>query len=98
MKYEEKSDIGLKNLIDEGFIKPNTKVYASSNEKIEGLLNKDGAIILKIDGVEKIYPFPSGAARAIVNLSVNGWKFWRIKENEDFFELAEIKKRYLKNK
>jgi hypothetical protein len=92
MKYEEKTDIELKNLIEEGFIKPNTKVYASSNEKIEGLLNKDGAIILKIDGVEKIFPFPSGAARAIVKLSVNGWKFWRIRENERFVELSEIKK------
>jgi len=95
MKYEEKPDIESKNLIDEGFIKPNTKVYASSNEKIEGLLNKDGAIILKIDGVEKIFPFQSGAARAIVNLSVNGWKFWRIRENESFVELSEIKKRYM---
>ena len=95
MKYEEKQDIDLKKLIDEGFIKPDIKVYASSNDKIEGLLNKDGAIILKIDGEEKIFPFPSGAARAIVNLSVNGWKFWRIKENESFIELSEIKKRYL---
>jgi hypothetical protein len=95
MRYEEKPDIELKNLIDEGLIKPNTKVYASSDEKIEGLINKKGAIILTIDGKEKIFPFPSGAARAIVNLSVNGWKFWRIKENERFVELSEIKKRYL---
>jgi len=95
MKYEEKPDIELKNLIDEGYIKPNTKVYASSNEKIEGLLNKDGAIILKIEGEEKIFPFPSGAARAIVNRSVNGWKFWKIKENDDYVELSVLKKRYL---
>ena len=79
MKYEEKPDIELKKLIDEGFIKPDIKVYATSNQNIEGVLNKDGAIILKIDGSEKIFPFPSGAARAIVNLSVNGWKFWKIK-------------------
>lgn len=96
MKYQEKPDIELKKLIEEDFIEPNTKVYASSDYSIEGLLNKDGAIILKIDGVEKVFPFPSGAARAIVNLSVNGWKFWKIKEGENFIELSEIKKRYLK--
>ncbi|MDG5800671.1 hypothetical protein QA597_09900 [Marinilabiliaceae bacterium ANBcel2] len=95
MKYEEKPDIGLKKLIDEGLVKPDTKVYASSDEKIEGHINKDGAIILIIDGKEKSFPYPSGAARAIVNLSVNGWKFWRIRENERFVELSEIKKRYL---
>jgi len=95
MKYEEKPDIELKKLIDEGFIKPDIKVYATSNQNIEGVLNKDGAIILKIDGSEKIFPFPSGAARAIVNLSVNGWKFWKIKEDDNFIELSEIKKRYL---
>lgn len=95
MKYEEKPDIELKKLIDEGLIKPNTKVYASSDEKIEGFINKDGAIILIIAGKENIFPFPSGAARAIVNLSVNGWKFWRIREGDRFVELSEIKKRYL---
>lgn len=95
MKYEEKPDVELKKLIDEGLIKPNTKVYASSDEEIEGYINKDGAIILIIDGKEKIFPFPSGAARAIVNISVNGWKFWRIIESDRLVELSEIKKRYL---
>jgi len=95
MKYEEKPDIELNKLIDEGFIKPNTKVYATSDQNIEGLLNKDGAIVLIINGREKIFPFPSGAARAIVNLNVNGWKFWKIKENDKFIELSEIKRRYL---
>jgi len=95
MKYEEKPDIELKKLIEEGFIKPNSKVYAASDLNIVGILNKDGAIILKIEGSEKIFPFPSGAARAIVNLSINGWKFWKIKEDDNFIELSEIKKRYL---
>ena len=95
MKYEEKPDIELKTLIDEGLIKPNTIVFATSNQNIEGLLNKDGAIILKIDGSERIFPFPSGAARAIVNTSVNGWKLWKIKEDDNFIELSEVKKRYL---
>jgi len=45
MKYEEKPDIEIKKLIDKGLIKPDTKVYASSDEKIEGTKNNDGVII-----------------------------------------------------
>jgi hypothetical protein len=95
MKYQENPDIDLKRLIEEGFIKPNTKVYASSDTSIEGLLNENGAIILSLNGESKLFPFPSGAARALVNLSVNGWKFWMIKENGTYTELSEIKKRFL---
>jgi len=96
MKYQENPDIDLKTMIEEGFIKPNTKVYASSDSSVVGLLNKDGAILLDINGVRKLFPFPSGAARAIVNRSVNGWTFWKISENDTYIELSEIKKRFLK--
>lgn len=95
MTYQEKPDIDLRKLIDEGYIKPNTTVYASTDSSIEGLLDENGAITLHINGIRKLFPFPSGAARAIVNLSVNGWKFWMIKENDTLIELSEIKKRYL---
>ena len=95
MMYQEKPDIDLKKLIEEGYIKPNTIVYASTDKSIEGLLDENGAIILNINGIRKLFPFPSGAARAIVNLSVNGWKFWMIKENDTFIELSEIKKIFL---
>jgi hypothetical protein len=95
MMYNEIPDITLKTLIDDGFIKPDTNVYAATNNSIIGRLNKDGAIILKVEGTEKTFPFPSGAARAIVKLSVNGWKFWRIKEDDKYIELSEIKKEYL---
>lgn len=95
MKYQESPDIDLKKLIEDGYIQPNINVYASSDLNIIGLLNENGAIILRINGQERVFPYPSGAARAIVKLSVNGWKFWKIKENDKFLELSEIKKRYL---
>lgn len=95
MKYAEVQDVTLKMIINEGFIKANINVYATSDINIVGKLDKDGAIILKLDGVEKIYPFPSGAARAIVKTSVNGWKFWKIIFNDKLVELSEIKKLYL---
>lgn len=94
MKYKEVPDITLKMIIDSGLIKSDTKVYASSDNSIIGTINKDGSINLFIDNQEKIFPFPSGAARAIVKTSVNGWKFWRILEHGEYKELSSFKKEY----
>lgn len=95
MKYDETPDITLKMIVDSGFIKPNTKVYASIDEKISGIINIDGAIEINISGVKKVFPYPSGAARAFTKTSVNGWKFWKIDNNDDLIELAELKRKYL---
>lgn len=95
MEYQEKPDITLKDIISDGFIQPNTEVYASTNEKISGIINIEGAIEIEIDGVKEIFPFPSGAARAFVKTSVNGWKFWKINYNNQLIELTELKRKYL---
>ncbi len=94
MKYDEIPDISLKMIIDAGLIKPDINVYAASDNKIVGKLNGEGAIILVLNNKEKVFPFPSGAARAIVRTSVNGWKFWRILENGNYKELSDFKKEY----
>lgn len=95
MKYAETPDITLKMIVDSGFIKPNTKVYASIDEKISGIINIDGAIEIDVSGVKKVFPFPSGAARAFVKTSVNGWKFWKIEYKNQLIELTELKQKYL---
>ena len=95
MEYQEKPDITLKDIINDGFIQPDTVVYASTNEEISGIINVEGAIEIEIDSVKKIFPFPSGAARAFVKTSVNGWKFWKIDYNNQLIELAELKRKYL---
>ena len=94
MKYNEVPDVTLKMIIESGLISSNSNVYAATDISIIGKLNSDGAIILKIGDFEKIFPFPSGAARAIVKTSVNGWKFWRLKVNDSFIELSNYKKEY----
>ena len=95
MEYQEKPDITLKDIISDGFIQSNMSVYASTNEKISGIINEEGAIEIKIDGIKKVFPFPSGAARAFTKTSVNGWKFWKINYNNKLIELAELKRKYL---
>lgn len=96
MKYPEVPDITLKMIIDSGLIKPDTKVFASSNPEISGKINQDGSISLFIDNQQKNFPFPSGAARSIVKISVNGWIFWKIMDSGQLKDLSHFKKEYLK--
>ena len=96
MKYNEIPDITLKMIIDSGIIKPNTKVHASINPDIIGTINKDGSITLTVDNKQQIFPFPSGAARAIKNMSLNGWIFWQIKDSGQFKTLSSFKQEYIK--
>ena len=94
MSYIEIPDVTLKMIIDSKIIKIGTKVYASSDNNIVGTINKEGAIILNIGNEKRVFPFPSGAARAITKTSVNGWKFWKILDNGQFNELSNYKEKY----
>lgn len=96
MDYKELPDITLKMLIEYGAIKCGEKVYADSDNKIIGTLDKEGAITVNIDGETKTFPFPSGAARAIMKTSINGWIFWRILEDGQYRELRYFKEKYKK--
>ena len=96
MEYKELPDITLKMIIDSGLIKPGTRIYASTDPKIFGTINQDGSISLLLDNKLKNFPFPSGAARSIVHLSVNGWIFWKIKDSEEYKDLSFYKKEYLR--
>lgn len=98
MDHIEQQDITLEILIKAGVLQLGTTLYAASDNTIEGMLNADGSISLIVDDLKKIYPYPSGAARAIRNVSVNGWLFWRVKEGQEFIELSKFKQKYLKGK
>lgn len=97
MKYHEIPGVTLKMIIDSGIIKPGTKVYASTNHLITGNINEDGSITLSFDHQQKTFPFPSGAARAIVKTSTNGWLFWKILDCDQYKDLSHFKNEYLKN-
>jgi len=91
VEYLEQQDITLSMVIDAGLLKPGIIVYAASDTNITGLLNEDGSIELIINGIKKIFPYPSGAARAVRNISVSGWVFWKVKENGKLVELLKYK-------
>lgn len=92
------TEITLKMLLDESIIEKGTVLYSNTNPIKTAKINSDGCIELNIDGSPKIFPFPSGAARAVVNLSVNGWIFWRIKVNNELKELSELRQLYKESK
>lgn len=80
-------------VIKAGLLEPGITVYAASDSNITGTLNADGSIELTIQGERKVFPYPSGAARAVRNISVSGWIFWKIKENNQFIDLIKYKQK-----
>lgn len=94
MTYKEIPDITLKMIIKVGIIKIGTKVYSSPDYITTGTLDKNGAITFEIDNEIKTFPFPSGAARAITKKNINGWKYWKIYENEKYHDLCYFKALY----
>lgn len=80
-------------VIKAGLLEPGTTVYAASDSNITGTLNADGSIELTVDGIKKVFPYPSGAARAVRNISVSGWVFWKVKENDQLIDLLKYKQK-----
>jgi hypothetical protein len=97
-KLSDLTEITLKMLLDDGIIEKGTVLYSETNPIKTAKINSDGFIDLNIDGTQKLYPFPSGAASALVNLSVNGWKFWKVKINNELKEISELRQIYKERK
>jgi len=97
-KTSDLTEITLKMLLDAGIIEKGTVLYSDTNPTKTAKINSEGCIEVNIDGSTKIFPFPSGAARAIVNLSVNGWKFWKVKIKNEFKEISELRQLYKERK
>lgn len=98
LMYTETQDITLEMVIKAGLLQAGTTVYASSDQSITGKLNEDGSIELEIEGKKKVFPYPSGAARAVKKISVSGWIFWKVKKNNTLIELLKYKQELLAHK
>ncbi|MES2734077.1 MAG: hypothetical protein V4714_20185 [Bacteroidota bacterium] len=93
-KLNNLTEITLKMIVDAGLINADTALYSDTNPVKTAKINSDGFIEIDINGNRKLFPYPSGAARAIVNLSVNGWKFWKINLNDELKELSDLRAIY----
>lgn len=94
MGFIEYTNITLKMILDSGLIEPGTCIYSSSQPQVKGKINSDGSITLLLDKEDKVFQSPSGAARAVVKLSVNGWIFWKLLINNEYKELSVLRKLY----
>lgn len=95
MQYQVIPTITLKMLIDAGILMPGIQVFVMKNDIISGVLNHDGSISININGHIKNFPFPSGAARAIENGSVNGWIYLGVKIDDTLKNLKYFRDKYI---
>lgn len=96
MKYMELTEITLKMVIENKILKPETEIYADGDFHKMGIINQDGSITINIEGKEKNFEFPSGAARLFATTSVNGWKFWKLMTDDGLKELSHVRELYVK--
>jgi len=97
MGFIEITNITLKMVVDSGLIKPDTTIYSQSHPQVIGKINSDGSITLIMDNQNKVFISPSGAARRVVKLSVNGWTFWKIFIDNEYKELSVLREKYKMN-
>ena len=75
-----------------GSLEPSTLIALKATYKgkeYRATLRKDG----KIGYNGKIYESPSGAGKAVIKKTCNGWAFWRYKnEKGEWVRLKEIRK------
>lgn len=54
---------------------------------------EDGSIFLAFNGKSQSFAFPSGAARAVEDISINGWIYWLINNKT----LSQYREQYIEH-
>ena len=73
--------VTLKDLIEGGIIESGAPVFSPVNDII-GHIDDTGSIFITINGKQKNFSSPSGAAKAIEKKSLNGWLYLKLLDNE----------------
>lgn len=87
----ELTEITLKMIVQAGLMEPETIIYSSTKPPVAAKVNSDGSITVPLN---RTYPSPSGAAKAITNSSINGWKFWTVLVNNEYKLLSFFREEY----
>ena len=82
-----------KCLIKNDLLQPSTDLYKVKTGEKLGKLNQNGTITVVSNGIEKTYEYPSGAARWIEKLSLNGWTYWGVKKGKEIVPLSELREK-----
>lgn len=89
------ASIHLKDLVDDGIILPNTKIMGRKNKiSFQGTITQNGQILVNINGVNKYFDSPSGAAKAILGHDINGWDWWSVIKEDKKISLSVFREKY----
>ena len=89
------TSIQLKDLIDEGILSPNTKIVRRGrNETFYGTITQYGKILVSVNGSNKIFDTPSGAAEKLTGRSINGWDWWSVLKDGREIKLSVFREKY----
>lgn len=91
----ETTAITLKMILESGILKPNSELFVLSNSEVEGILNADGSITVYLNGLKKVFPYPSGAARYVEKKSINGWLYWYVNTEGEKQSLSFYRDKYI---
>jgi predicted small metal-binding protein len=90
--------ISLKDLIDSKIVKANQEIYGEHKGKTyQGKILENGQV--QVDILSKTFDSLSGAAMAIKGGSVDGWRWWNVKQTDGTkTSLSSLREKYEQNK
>lgn len=87
--------IKLKDLINDGLIVPNSKVVHHGRKiTYYGIITQSGQLQVSLNGTNKIFDSPSGAAESIKNAPINGWDWWFLITDNKEIKLSILRDKY----
>lgn len=89
------TSIQLKDLIDDGILKPNIKiVHRGRYATYYATVTTGGQVLVNINGSNKFFDSPSGAAENITGGNINGWDWWSVISDGRETRLAKYREKY----
>jgi hypothetical protein len=76
------SNTTLKMLLDASIITPGQPVHPVNGKSYVGEIIRTGELVVSIAGELRTFKSPSGAAKAVEKSSINGWRYWGIKQDD----------------
>lgn len=87
--------VTIKAIVDAGVITADTTLVGGKRNEYTGTITADGLIQLITKNSQlKEYASPSGAARAVTGLHLNGWLYWKVLDSGIYKELAYYREQY----
>lgn len=90
------TEVKISDLLEENFLTVGTTLFLDGFNSIdyECRIIDGGKIELTVNSNVTYWGFPSGPAKFLTKISVNGWIRWYVLEDGDKIFLSELRSRY----